>query len=81
MKDTLDEVLEKHNGSRVVVVSHATSITCLLLNYVDFSYSERKVSFKGNEFFDLNWGCPEVFKLVFDNKELISIENKRFDYV
>ena len=70
MKDFFDEILEKYNESKILV-----------LNYIDLDINKKEMYFNGNKFFDFSWDTPEVFKLTFNNKELINIENIKYNYV
>jgi len=36
MKNVIEEIVDKYKNTRIVALSHATAITCFLLNYVDF---------------------------------------------
>ena len=81
MKEALDDKLNKYSGSRIVIVSHATALTCLLLNYTTLDFENKKMLFNNEEFFDFKWDSPELFKLTFDEKKLVSIKNIKIDYV
>ncbi|MBR4261885.1 MAG: histidine phosphatase family protein [Bacilli bacterium] len=81
MKNVIEEIVDKYKNTRIVALSHATAITCFLLNYVDFDIEKKEMYFKGNKVFDFSWDAPEVFKLTFDNNELIDIKNIKIDYV
>lgn len=68
MYNALLEVIKEHKGKRIVIVSHATAITFLFMNY----FSDKIVL--NNDF---KWNAPEVFKLEFNNNSLESIKNIR----
>ncbi len=68
MYNALLEVIKEHKGKRIVIVSHATAITFLFINY----FSD-KITLDNN----FKWNAPEVFKLEFNNNSLESIKNIR----
>lgn len=74
MNDALKDILNKHNGNRIVIVSHATAIASLLKTWCKI----RPYKFNGKEFFDGNFNYCETFKLLFDNDKLIDIENIKY---
>lgn len=74
MNDALKDILNKHNGNRIVIVSHATAIASLLKTWCKI----RPYKFNGEEFFDGNFNYCETFKLTFDNDKLIDIENIKY---
>ena len=49
------------------------------MNYIN---EDKRVNleYKGKVIFDKIFDAPEVFKLVIDNDEIISIENLKFQY-
>ena len=77
MVDAMKNILMFESGNRVVVVSHATALTCLLsawcesgLNYDDqmiLSYNEQTIV-------DGNWNAPHIFKVTFDGLNVEHIE-------
>lgn len=75
MYNALEELLDVYNGKRIIVVSHATAIMFLLIKLC--SFKDNRLIFKDKILIDENfvWGAPEVFKLEFNSKELIKIEN------
>ena len=58
---------------RIVIVSHATAITFLLMKYG--KVIDGNLFFKDRVILDkeFSWCAPDVFKLTFNNKELIDI--------
>ena len=78
MYDALKDILNKHNGKRVVILSHATAIASLLKTWCDISYL-KPYKFNNIEFFDGNFNYCETFKLSFDNNKLINIENIKYE--
>lgn len=66
----LNEILEKHRDKRVVVVSHGGSIKFLLLNWCEVNENAR-LEYKGKE---LNITSPCLLKLIFNDKDLVNLE-------
>lgn len=82
MSEAINEILEKHKDKRIAVFSHGYAITFYLLNYckyLGFNNHRLKYEFNGEILFDKPINAPEVFKLIFDNKELKSIEIIEFE--
>lgn len=77
MYKALMNVLEKNKGKRIAIVSHATAITYLFMKM--FKSDGITISYNGKKLMDKNfvWNAPEIFKLVYENDNLISIENVR----
>ncbi len=67
--------LVKSDYKKIVVLSHATAITFLLMKIGN--YSDGILSFNGEVLLDNNfsWGAPDGFKFVFDDDKLISINH------
>ena len=80
--EVIDEILEKYKDKRIAVFSHGYAITFYLLNYckcLGFNNHRLKYEFDGDILFDKSINAPEVFKLIFDDKELKSIEIIEFE--
>ena len=79
MYDALTSVLERYNGKRIAIVSHGTAITYLFMKM--FKSDGLSIKFNDEVLMDKNfvWKAPEVFKLIFDNNELVSICNLEID--
>jgi len=77
MYDSLMKTVNENIGKRIVIVSHATAILFLLMKFG--TYSDNKLYFNGKVLIDENfkWNAPEVFKLEFEDNELIAIKNIR----
>lgn len=75
MYKSLFDILNSTNYKKIVIVSHATAITFLLMKICDFN--DDILSFKGNIVMDkdFSWNAPDGFKLVFDDNELINIRH------
>jgi Fructose-2,6-bisphosphatase len=79
MEKGLNNALEQYKDKRIVILSHATAIMFLFKKWCDittdsFSF---KITYKNKEVWNNQFDAPEVFKLTFDENELISIENIR----
>lgn len=79
MYDVLLKILNKYSGKRIAIVSHATAITYLFMKMFDYQKGTMNIDFNGIKVIDENfvWNAPEVFKLEFDNNEIVSVENVR----
>ena len=74
MYNALIKVLNDHKDERVMIVSHSTAITFLLMKWCKVKYGG-DYSFNGNIFFNGNWKPCTTFKLEFDHhNKLISIK-------
>lgn len=65
--------------SNIVVVSHAAAITFLLMNWctlvsAELAGKKRHLTFKEKDVINDSFKTPEVFKLMFNNNTLISVE-------
>jgi len=77
MYNVIYNILNENLGKRIAIISHATAITFLFMKLGEYKnnsvYYKEKVVIPEN----FNWDAPEVFKLVFEDNELLSIENIR----
>jgi len=80
MHNSLNKVLEEYYQDRIAIVSHATAITFLLMKLGE--YKEEGLFFKDNLVIgkDFVWGAPDIFKLTFNNKELVDITHIPLDF-
>lgn len=79
MLSVVKESLNKYRGGKIVLVSHATAITFLLMNWcnleeVELENKRRKLTFNNNVVINDNFMTPDIFKLVFDHDVIKSIE-------
>ena len=82
MDEAITEILKQHKDKRIAIFSHAYAITFYLLKYCKLvNIQENKFTFEFNNkiIFDKKINAPEVFKLTFDNEELMSIESIEFE--
>ena len=82
MYNALIRVINDYKNKRIVIVSHGTAISFLLdkwcdvfVNYNNDNKMNTKIVFKNKIIFDNNISAPCVFKIVFDDNNIISIEN------
>lgn len=82
MYNALIRVINYYKNKRIAIVSHGTAISFLLdkwcdvfVNYNNDNKMNTKIVFKNKIIFDNNISAPCVFKIVFDDNNIISIEN------
>ncbi len=79
MNEALLEALNKYEGKKIVIVAHGTSLSAMLSTWCDVKLNEEtnliELYFDGDKFFAGDWNVPELFKLEFENNNLIKIEN------
>lgn len=83
MNEVLFDILSNNKNKNIAIISHATAISTMLKKWCDIKLNEEtkliEIYFNNELVFDGNWGCPELFKLEFDdNNNLISIKNIKF---
>lgn len=80
MYNALFKVLNEYSGKRIAIVSHGTAITYLFMKMFNYKKGTMNIQFNGKSIIDENfiWNAPEVFKLVFDDNELIDVRNVRW---
>lgn len=79
MLKSIDNILLDKSIKRCAIVTHATAITFLLMNWciledANIIGKKRKLSFNDKVIINDSFKTPEVFKLVFNDKNIISIE-------
>ena len=77
-------VINLYKGKRVAIVSHGTAISFLLSKWcdvnpvnIDGNKFDIDIKYKDKEIFTGKIGAPEVFRLTFNDEELVDIENIR----
>ena len=82
MYNALIRVINDYKNKRIAIVSHGTAISFLLdkwcdvfVNYNNDNKMNTKIVFKNKIIFDNNISAPCVFKIVFDDNNIMSIEN------
>lgn len=75
----LINVLHNHKDEKIVILSHNTAMTFLLMKWCEINLTEvdrhRILKYKGKVIFDRPFDAPEVFKIEFDETNPISIEH------
>lgn len=74
MKEFFWGVLEQYSGKRIVVVSHGAAIKFLIQEWCRYNHEEKAFYRNGALVCLSKLESPSALKLVFENKELISIE-------
>ena len=74
MYSVILEILKEYQGKRVAVVSHSTALEFLLRKWCIMDEYEGNYVFNNKIIFSGKWDYCQSFKLVFNGKELISIE-------
>lgn len=81
MVEAMKNILMYETGNRVVVVSHAMSITSLLSSWCEIgkNYDDQIIlTYKDETMVDGDWNSLIVFKVTFDGMNVLNIE--RFEY-
>ncbi len=79
MIESIEDILKNEKGKKVAVVTHATAMTFLLMNWCKLENAildgkKRKLSFNNKIVIDDSFNTPEVFELVFDDDVIYSIK-------
>ena len=78
MNEVIDEILTNDKDKRIAIFSHGYAICFYLLQFAKLEYIDLNknltIKYKNNIILDGQLNAPEIFKLEFDNKELLSIE-------
>lgn len=82
MNEALLEIINGNKRKTIAIVSHGTAISAMLKTWCNVVLNEKtkliEFYFNNDLIFDGNWNCPELFKLEFnENNMLISIHNIR----
>ncbi|MFI3260629.1 MAG: histidine phosphatase family protein [bacterium] len=80
MSEGFNNVYTTNKYKNIAILSHGTAICALLEKWCDLKYNKNnglnEIFFNNKMIFDGNFNAPEVFKLVFDESDiLIDIEN------
>ena len=82
MDEAITEILKQHKDKRIAIFTHGYAITFYLLKYCKLTnLTDEKFTFEFNNkiIFDKKINAPEVFKLTFDNEELMNVELIEFE--
>lgn len=74
----INYILDNYKDKRIVLVSHGTAITFLLMNWcklvsADLDTKSRHLTFNNKDVINGVINCPHVFKLEFDGIDLVNI--------
>lgn len=79
IKAGLFDLLDSLEEDAAMIVSHGTALSVMLSEWCDIKLNEEtkliEIYFNNQLVFDGNWKCPELFKLTFENHELLDIRN------
>lgn len=77
MLNGLNDILKAHQGKRIVIISHATAISFLLLNWCQLKDinkdKKRHITFNNKTIINDKINSPEIFKLIFKENKIIDI--------
>lgn len=82
--EAFNEVVEQNKGKKIIIISHGTAISFLLMNWCKLldvkSNYLRKLEYNGNIIINRPYKAPEVFKVTLDDEsKVINVENIEFD--
>ena len=73
--NSLNNILNKNDGKKILIIGHSTALAALFSKWCKVSYTG-PYKFKNKNFFDGKWNYCETFKLTFDEQnDLIDIKN------
>lgn len=82
MYDAFMDVINNNIGKSIMIFSHGTALTTLFSKWCDIICDDEngllKIYYKASLVFDGNWSAPELFKLEFEDNELVTIENIKY---
>ena len=78
MLEFINYILDNYKDKRIVLVSHGTAITFLLMNWcrlvsASLDTKSRHLTFNDKDVINGVMNCPEVFKLEFDGNDLVDV--------
>ena len=84
MTEAFWEVVKENQNKKIVIISHGTAISFLLMNWcklIDVELNHRRfLKFKEKELINRQYYSPEVFKVILDeNNNIIDISNMIFE--
>ena len=84
MEEGFWDVINNNKGKRIAVFTHAAAMTFLLMRWCNLKYIDKDkktcLEFKNKIIFNKIFDAPEVFKLIIEDNEILSIENMEFLY-
>lgn len=85
MIDGFWDAVNSNKGKKIIIVSHGTAISFLLMNWCKLLDVQpnllRKIEFEGKIIINRVYNSPEVFKVTLNEEnEILNIENLEFNY-
>ena len=74
MLEVIKEMLEKHRGKKIAVVSHGAAIKYMLQEYCKYNHENKTICYNGKEVCSVKLEAPSVLKLEYEDGKLIAIE-------
>lgn len=75
----LSRVLKENEGKKIVIVSHSVAMLMMFSKWCDYDIDKLEFTYKGKKILGGEIDAPEMFKLVFEDDELIDISNLRLE--
>lgn len=75
MFEFINNALKENLGKRIAMVSHGAAIKFLMQNWCEYVYEEDSFYFNDKFVCSQELGLPSLLKLVFDDRDLISLKN------
>ena len=71
------EIIEKNKGQTIAIFSHHLALFALLMNFCNQNYKGNHLylTFKNELEITTKWDAPDIYKLVLQNTEIITIEH------
>ena len=79
MLSFLNDILSELKGKAIAIVSHGGAIKFLLQNWCEYEWETNSFTYNGKFVCNAKLESPSVIKLVFENDELLDIENIRIN--
>jgi len=77
--EALNKVLNENKGKTIVIASHSAAMLMMFTKWCDYDPDKLEFTYKGKKILDGKIEAPEIFKLIFEDNELINISNLRLD--
>ena len=74
MVEIIEEIVEKHAGENIAVVSHGAAIKYLLQKYCKYNHESKTIYYNGREICSVKLEAPSVLKMEYEGKVLVAIE-------
>ena len=73
MAECIEELIQKHEGKTLAVISHGGAIRFLLMKWCQYNAETNSFSFQEQKIFQGQLETPSALKLIFEGKELIEV--------